>query len=204
MGRILLVCRLATRDLRRRPVEAALLLLAITAATGTLTLGLVLHDTASDPYRKTRDATAGPDVVASISSGPEGGRVGGQALAGLTALARAPGVVGHSGPYPVTGAALAAHGQLATAQVEGRDPAAAAINRPKLTQGSWLNDGSAVIEAAFADALGVHAGDQITLNGRTFRVAGVAVTPPPPPPPPPSPPRPAGKRLSHPPAPPPP
>jgi putative ABC transport system permease protein len=33
-----------------------------------------------------------------------------------------------------------------------------------------------VIEAAFADALGVHAGDQITLNSRSFRVVGVAVT----------------------------
>ena len=43
VGRVLLVCRLAARDLRRRPGEAALLLLAIMAATTTLTLGLVLH-----------------------------------------------------------------------------------------------------------------------------------------------------------------
>jgi putative ABC transport system permease protein len=54
--------RLAARDLRRRPVEAALLLIAITAATATLTLGLVLHDVVSDPYQTTREATAG-DVV---------------------------------------------------------------------------------------------------------------------------------------------
>src|SRR5215208_4617546 len=33
MGRVVLVCRLAARDLRRRPAEAALLLLAIAAAT---------------------------------------------------------------------------------------------------------------------------------------------------------------------------
>jgi hypothetical protein len=33
MGKILLVGRLAARDLRHRPVQAALLLLAITAAT---------------------------------------------------------------------------------------------------------------------------------------------------------------------------
>ena len=43
MGRLLLVCRLAARDLRRRPVEAALLLLVLVGATATLTLGLVLH-----------------------------------------------------------------------------------------------------------------------------------------------------------------
>jgi putative ABC transport system permease protein len=51
MGRLLLVCRLAARDLRRRPGEAALLLLAITAATATLTLGLVLHGVTDKPYR---------------------------------------------------------------------------------------------------------------------------------------------------------
>src|SRR5918994_1023730 len=94
MGRFLLVGRLAARDLRRRPAEAALLLLAITAATTTLTLGLVLRDVASDPYQRTREATAGADVVA----------------------------------------------------------------------------------AAFADALGVRAGDRITLNGRSFQVIGLAVT----------------------------
>ena len=69
MGRILLVCRLAARDLRRRPAEAALLLLAIIAATTTLTLGLVLHGVTDEPYESTREATAGPDVVASVQRG---------------------------------------------------------------------------------------------------------------------------------------
>ena len=66
MGRALLVCRLAARDLRRRPAEAALLLLAIMAATTTLTLGLALHGVMSKPYQSTRKATAGPDVVAGV------------------------------------------------------------------------------------------------------------------------------------------
>jgi len=43
MGRLLLIWRLALRDLRHRPVEAVLVVLAITAATATLTLGLVLR-----------------------------------------------------------------------------------------------------------------------------------------------------------------
>jgi ABC-type lipoprotein release transport system permease subunit len=174
MGRFLLVGRLAARDLRRRPAEAALLLLAITAATTTLTLGLVLHDVASDPYQRTREATAGPDVVATVSADPVQNRPADRAS--LEALTDAPGVADHSGPYPVTGAVLEARGQPATAQVEGRDPAAAAVDQPELTQGSWIDDGGAVIEAAFADALGVGAGDRITLNGRSFRVVGVAVT----------------------------
>ena len=70
MGRVLLVGRLAIRDLRRRRAEAALLLLAITAATTTLTLGLVLREVATDPYdaharghqrpRRDRHRRAGP------------------------------------------------------------------------------------------------------------------------------------------------
>ncbi|HEY3014044.1 MAG TPA: hypothetical protein VGJ41_02980, partial [Nocardioides sp.] len=104
MGRVLLVGRLAARDLRRRPAEAALLLLAIMAATTTLTLGLVLHDVASDPYQRTREATAGPDVVATVSADRFESQPADRAS--LEALAEAPGVVGHSGPYPVTGAVL--------------------------------------------------------------------------------------------------
>ena len=64
MGRVALVGRLAARDLRRRPGEAALLLLAIMAATTVLTLGLLLRGVISKPYETTRAATAGPDVVA--------------------------------------------------------------------------------------------------------------------------------------------
>ena len=82
MGRILLVGRLAVRDLRRRRIEAALLLLAIMAATTTLTLGLVLRDAASDPYQTTREATNGPDVVASVGRPAE--------RSGLEELASAP------------------------------------------------------------------------------------------------------------------
>jgi len=36
MGRITLICRLVTRDLRHRPVHALLLLLVITAAMATV------------------------------------------------------------------------------------------------------------------------------------------------------------------------
>jgi hypothetical protein len=42
MALVLLICRLVARDLRHRPAQAVLLLVAITAATATLTLGLVL------------------------------------------------------------------------------------------------------------------------------------------------------------------
>src|SRR5262245_704143 len=185
MGRILLVFRLAGRDLRRRPVEAALLLIAITAAAATLTLGLVLHGMTNDPYQRTRDATAGPDVVASV--GPDFFR-GAADLASLTALIDAPVVADHSGPYPLVGGELETDGGTGSRRTPrgeaiggaagvlavGRDPADASVDRPKLTQGSWVRDGGVVIESGFADALGIGVGDRITLR---TRVCGAQMTP---------------------------
>ena len=160
--------RLAVRDLRRRPVEAALLLLALMAATTTLTLGLVLRDAASDPYQSTREATNGPDVVASV------GRPAGRS--GLEELASAPGVIDHGGPYPVAPAELQASGRTSDVQAVGRDAAPTSVDQPKLIQGSWVGDGGVVVEAAFAEALDVGVGDPVTLDGRSFEVVGVAVT----------------------------
>jgi ABC-type lipoprotein release transport system permease subunit len=170
VGRVLVVSRLAARDLRRRPAEAALLLIAITAAATTLTLGLLLHGVTNKPYQSTREATAGPDVVASVASGRP------TDVAGLRAVAGAPGVVGSSGPYPYTQAKVTAHGITATAWAQGRDTAPASVDQPKTTEGRWIRDGGVVVEASFADALGIGAGDRITLDGRSFGVAGVAVT----------------------------
>jgi ABC-type lipoprotein release transport system permease subunit len=176
VGRLLLVSRLAARDLRRRPVEAALLLLAIVGATTTLALGLALRGVTDEPYEQTREATNGPDVVASADAGPP--ELGGQPanLTGLSTLADAAGVTRHSGPFPVAWTTLTADGETVNVRAEGRDTAPAPVDQPKLTQGSWVRAGGAVVEAAFADALGLEAGDSITLNGRTFPVVGVAVT----------------------------
>lgn len=68
MGRFVLLCRLAGRDLRRRPGEAAMPLAVMTAATTVLTLGLVLGGATAHPYQATRAATAGPDVLATAFS----------------------------------------------------------------------------------------------------------------------------------------
>jgi ABC-type lipoprotein release transport system permease subunit len=168
MGRILLVGRLAVRDLRRRRTEAALLLLALMAATTTLTLGLVLRDVASDPYQSTREATNGPDVVASVGQPAK--------LSALEKLTSAPAIIDHSGPYPVTAVKLQASGRTSDVQAVGRDAAPASVDQPELTQGSWVSDGGVVVEAAFANALDVRVGDPVTLDGRSFEVVGVAVT----------------------------
>jgi putative ABC transport system permease protein len=175
MGRLRLICRLAARDLRRRRAEALLLLLAFTAATTTLTLGLVLNGVTNQPYLQTRKATAGPDVVLQLN--PNGSAaLSRKGLAQMAVLEHASGVVGHTGPYPATWARIEANGHAAGAQVQGRPTAPASVDQPKVTQGRWLlGHGTAVLERTFARALGVVPGDSITLDGRSFQVAGIAV-----------------------------
>ncbi|HEX5199678.1 MAG TPA: ABC transporter permease [Actinoplanes sp.] len=165
MGRLLLVCRLAVRDLRRRRVEAALLLVAILAATTTLTLALVVRDAAGDPYQNTRHATHGPDVISIGMQADE-----------LTGLARAEGVVGHSGPFPVAGTKIKTGTRTADVQVVGRDREPTTVDQPATVRGGWVREGGAVVEAAFAAELGLHVGDRIALGGKPFEVAGIGVT----------------------------
>jgi ABC-type lipoprotein release transport system permease subunit len=169
-GRVLLVGRLASRDLRYRPVQAALLLVVIAAAMSALTLGLLLHGVTNGPYAQTRAATRGPDVTASSVGFPAGAR------GPFAKLAGAPGVTAHSGPYPVAWPVLQARGITADVMVEGRDQASAAVDQPEVTAGGWVRPGGVVLEREFADALGVGVGDRVTLGGRPLLVTGIAVT----------------------------
>ena len=166
MGRALLVYRLTVRDLRHHAAQAVLLVVAIAAATATLTMALSMNGVTSQPYSATKAATDGPDVVAYLTST-------GQAKA----LVHAPGVASSSGPYPVVAATIRFDGRTAGVFAQGRGPAAAAaVDRPDVTAGSWVRPGGVVLERTFADALGAGVGDVVTLNGQRFTVAGIAVT----------------------------
>ena len=177
MGRLFLILRIVGRDLRRRPVQALLLLIAITSATTAMTLGLSLNDVTKDPYQQTRAATIGPDLVMTYQQSPEATHTQSESLAKLNDFATRPGAAAHSGPWPATWTRMTANGLTAGAETIGRDVAPALVDQPKPTAGAWLGgDGDAVLEASFASALGLGPGDPITLGGRTFRVVGTAVT----------------------------
>jgi ABC-type antimicrobial peptide transport system permease subunit len=165
MGRIMLICRLAARGTRRHLAQAILLLIAVSATTTVLTMGLALSGVTSHPYQQTRAATNGPDIVATLQDP-------GQAQA----LIHASGVTRSSGPYPLLDAVVQLHGITAGAEAEGRSQAPAAVDQPKLLSGSWVRPGGVVIERAFAQALGAVVGNHVTINGRQFTVAGIAVT----------------------------
>ena len=112
MGKAFLFGRLAAKDLRRHLSEGVLLFLVITAAAATLTLGLVLHGETVNPYNVTRSAAKGPDVVANLAPAlTNTGTISANANPpDLTSVERAPGVIGHSGPYPMTFALLTSQG----------------------------------------------------------------------------------------------
>ncbi|MFI7593101.1 FtsX-like permease family protein [Micromonospora sp. NPDC049359] len=169
-GRLLLVWRLLVRDLRRHRTETVLLLVAITAATATLTLGLTLNELVTRPYERTRDATAGPDLVV------ETGFPGPRALDALAPLTTLPGVTDHSGPYPLAFLALTARDTTVRVIVEGRDGTPAAVNRPAVTDGTWVRPDGVVVERTFADALGLHLGETVSVGGHPLHVTGLAVT----------------------------
>lgn len=166
MGALTAVLRLALRDLRRRRAEALLLLIALAATTTTLTVGLTVGGAADHPWARTRAATAAPDAVATAVRPGD-----------LAALAHAPGVTEAAGPYPTVSVDdLRVRGIRVAAAVEGRDTAAGPIDRPAVTAGGWVRRGRVVVERAFARALNVRPGDELTIAGRRLRVAGVAVT----------------------------
>jgi ABC-type lipoprotein release transport system permease subunit len=177
-GQVVLVARLAARDLRRRPVEALMVLLVIAAAATTLTVAFALSGVTNQPYQQTRLATACPDVVAVEGGGPRPAQPvsSAQLAAAVASLTTAPGVTAHSGPYPTSLSVIRFRGHTVDVVAEGRDQAPASVDQPKVTQGGWIRPGAVVIERGFADALGVHVGDNVRLGGRPFRVAGIAVT----------------------------
>ncbi|TYB56832.1 FtsX-like permease family protein [Nonomuraea sp. PA05] len=171
MGSIVLVARLVLADVRRHTVQAVMLLLAVTVATTTLALGLSLHGVSDALFEQTRTATAAPDIVA-LS-----GDTGADVTKALTSLTKAPEVIGHHGPYRIVYADLTTRASVSSpVVVHGFAGKQGTINRPLVTSGEWIRPGATVLERGFATALGVGVGDRVTIAGRSYPVAGIAVT----------------------------
>jgi putative ABC transport system permease protein len=147
-GRALLLFRLARQDIRHHFAQAVLLVVAIAAATAVLSLAFALNGVNTNPYQQTMAATKGPDVVAQSGNDPYTGVTSPADLAALVALNHAKGVAAHSGPYPMATAVMGSTGIVA--EVEGRQPGVAAVDQPKVTDGTWIRSGGVVVERSFA------------------------------------------------------
>ncbi|MEU1901523.1 FtsX-like permease family protein [Nocardiopsis dassonvillei] len=165
---MLVVWRLVVRDVRRRPGEALMFVLAVAVATACVTLGLAMGDAVAQGYARTREATLGPDVTA-ITTAEDPGVVAGR-------IAAAPGVLAQADPVFAFSTGVGAHGRVADAAVEGRGSAPSVVDRPLVTSGSWVRAGGAVVERGFAEALGVEVGDRVRIGGRGYPVVGIAVS----------------------------
>jgi putative ABC transport system permease protein len=167
-----LVARLVIGDVKRRRVQSVLLLVMIAAATATLTLALALRGVTDSPFARTQLATNGPDVVASLESGPGGLRV----RRTFRAIRTAPGVVAASGPYPVVDSELSTRGATTHVQIDGRGAYHVPVDQPLLVAGRWVDPGGVVLERSLASALGVHVGARIRIGRRHFIARGIALS----------------------------
>lgn len=175
MSRLRLGLRLAVRDVRRRATETVLLFVALAVAATTLTIGLVLHGQTAAPYAETRQQTAGPDVIAAVLPAPDS-TVTAADLGRLRAVDASTEVASRSATFPLAWAAIDAHGVSGVAEVEGRDPGASAVDRPRVVSGRWVDGDGVVVERAFAQAMGLSVGDRVDLGGRSEPVVGIAVS----------------------------
>ncbi|GAA4445473.1 FtsX-like permease family protein [Phytohabitans houttuyneae] len=172
--------RLAWRNLRHRPGQAVLLLLALCLATTTLSLALAVDGAGDRSWERVWHDTNGPHVQASMAWGAgrsPGDRALQRARASLVALTTAPGVVAAAGPLDAMVTTGEVAGDRMELEVLVRDAAPAAVGQPKVTAGRWLDGGDGVVlEEGLASTMRVGPGDTVTVAGRSLPVRGVAMT----------------------------
>jgi putative ABC transport system permease protein len=177
---IRLAVRLAARNLRRRPGQALLLLLALTIATGVFGVATSLYGSADAPWDRVWRATKGFNVSFDVYHPPD--EPGDRAFVDDLRrrgeqLARAPEVVGVGGPWTHLYGSIRIAGGSEDLTAEIRGPGPYQVDQPLVTSGRWLGEGGGVVlEGGLAATLHAGPGDSVTIQGRRFPVRGVAQT----------------------------
>ncbi|WP_173081304.1 FtsX-like permease family protein [Phytohabitans rumicis] len=172
--------RLAWRNLRHRPGQAALLLLALCLATSTLSVALAVRGAGDNAWERVWHATNGAHVSAFLAYDPDDPPAEAElarARADLVALATAPGVVATSGPWTELVTTGEIGGDTREVEVLVRRSEPAAVGQPLLTAGQWLDGGDGVVlEDGLASTMKVRPGDTVTIAGHRLPVRGVATS----------------------------
>ena len=178
---MVLVSKLAWRNLCRRPWQSVLLLLALCLSTSTLSVALALEEMGYQPWDRLSNATNGFHVTVGARPGPGVNATEADlatAVKSLEELRNRPGVTALGGPWResvTTGNRVGTRDIDLTVQV--RDAAPSAVDQPKLTAGRWLDAGEGVVlEDGLATTLGARPGDMITLAGKRVAVLGTAMS----------------------------
>src|SRR5262249_2156032 len=126
MGSVRLAAHLAWRNIRRRPAQAALILLTLTTATGMFGVGMALYGSADGPWDRVWKATDGFHVSASYYRQGDLARTGTdltEVRHRFAELAAAPGVRAVGGPWlQLQGRLDLAHGGYEDLTAEVRGP----------------------------------------------------------------------------------
>ena len=160
-------------DLRARRGQAIAVVLVVAGVVAALLLSATLLEGATDPWRALFAQTKGADMWLRLS---EGARV--------RPLARLDGVTGLAGPYQTTAATIVRRPVTEPVELWAMRPAMPDVGHPVLRQGSWLTTSrpsGVVVEASFAQAIGVGTGARLVIEGLdgssvTATVIGIAYT----------------------------
>jgi putative ABC transport system permease protein len=168
---------LAWRNVRHRPWQALLLLLALGLSTATITLALTVAETSDRAWDRVARATNGFHVAASADTRGLSPAQLERMRADLAGLIAAPGVVAVGGPWRSAHVDGEIDGIPIRLKVQVRDTEPAAVDQPLVTAGEWLDDGDGVVlEDGLAAAAGLRPGDTITIAGQRLLVQGAALT----------------------------
>jgi len=168
----------AWSEVRRRRLQSAVIVVMVTLASATITLGLTLLHEASSPYDRAFQGQNGAHLKVFYDAG----KVAPDQLASTpTALAAS----SFAGPWPDVYATVQ-HRESAQGQpryqldLVGRDSPEAAVEALRLTSGRWVQaPGEIVVNHSFAKQNRIHLGDRLvslhTAGKPVLTVVGEAV-----------------------------
>jgi putative ABC transport system permease protein len=165
----------AWSEVRRRRVQSAVIVLMVTLASGTITLGLTLLQQAGSPYDRAFEAQEGAHLEVFYDAG----KVAPDELASTPATLAAS---SSAGPWPDLYATLLHRESQERYQLDlvGRDGPQGAAEVLRMTSGRWVQaPGEVVVDHAFAKQNAIRPGDHLvslnTADKPVLTVVGVAV-----------------------------